>query len=103
MMIPAFDDCGILTGKVWDQENNPAFRAMMVLEGMENTGDRSDTLYTNREGIFIQTLIPPGTWELRCSKPGYKTLSIKNIKIERGQHLKQDFILNLTGKENIDN
>ena len=93
---PAFDDCGILTGKVTDQNNKPLFRAMVILQRKKSSGDRSDTLYTNREGIFIQTLILPGTLELKCSKAGYKTISMKDIKIEKGHHCKQDFILRHT-------
>jgi hypothetical protein len=95
---PAFNASGILTGKVTDQNEKPVFRAKVVLQGMESPGEIPDTLYTNREGIFIQTLITPGTFELRCSKPGYKTLSLKNITIEGGHHKKQDLILKLTGK-----
>jgi hypothetical protein len=92
---PAFDECGILTGKVMDQDGKPVARAEVELRREESAGERPDVLYTNREGIFIQTLISPGTFELRCSKPGYKPISIKNIIIEGGHHTKQDLMLKL--------
>jgi hypothetical protein len=91
---PAFDASGILTGKVTDQNGKPVANSMVVFQGEES----SDTLYTNREGIFIQTLISPGFLELRCSKPGYHIISVKNIIIEGGQHKKQDLIIKLNDK-----
>jgi hypothetical protein len=90
---PTFNSCGILTGKVTDQDNVPISKAMVVLQGKGNLSERSDTLFTNRDGIFIQTLITPGNWKLSCSKPGYVTISLKDLQIESAHHSRQDIIL----------
>jgi hypothetical protein len=93
---PAFANRGILTGKVIKQKNEPVPGARVILDGKGSLRGRSDTLYTNREGIFIQTLIMPGKWMLNCSKPGFETLSIKDLEIMKGSHSKQELILKQT-------
>jgi hypothetical protein len=87
---PDFGEYGILTGKISDKDGNPLPEAGLVLVPTDKTSNKSIALHTNREGIFIETLIPPGTWQLSCNVKGYKPLTIENIVIEKGRHCKQD-------------
>jgi hypothetical protein len=51
---------------------------------------KSIAIHTNREGIFIETLIPPGTWQISCSVNGYDPIVVDDILIEKGKHCRQD-------------
>jgi hypothetical protein len=48
---------------------------------------------TNREGIFVRTLIPPGTWNLECLLDGYETESKLGVVLSTGQHTRERFTL----------
>ena len=90
---PDFDEYGILTGSLTDREGNPIPGAGLVLSASDRTSRKSIALHTNREGIFIETLIPPGTWEISCSEEGYDPIYLKDIEIEKGKHCKRDIIM----------
>lgn len=86
---PEFSKCGIFTGKINDTDGNPINGARLVLHRMESSNDRPDTVYTNREGIFIRTLIRPGTWQVECTKRGFELIKIDQLVIEEGKHCKR--------------
>jgi hypothetical protein len=48
---------------------------------------------TNREGIFVRTLIPPGTYDLECSLLGYRTASKARVDLSAGEHEREKFVL----------
>lgn len=87
---PDFAEYGILTGKLIDREGKPLSGAGLVLVSTDKTSIKSRALHTNREGIFIETLIFPGTYQLTCNVKGYAPVTIENIVIEKGKHCKQD-------------
>lgn len=87
---PDFDEYGILTGKILDEDGKPLSGAGLVLVSTDNTSIKSKALHTNREGIFIETLILPGTYQLSCNLKGYEPVTIEDILIEKGKHCKQD-------------
>ena len=90
---PAFPNCGILTGNVTDESGNPVYRAELILTPGESLNAKADTNYTNREGVFIWTLIPVGDWNLKCIKDGYLPAVIDKLAFEKGKHLKKVIIL----------
>ena len=87
---PGFNTYGILTGKVTGPDGKPLSGVTLVLQGSDSSETKAETLYTNREGIFIQTLVSPGSWQLKCSKPGYEPITVDNISIVAGQHAIHD-------------
>ena len=86
---PDFDQYGILTGKVTDADGQAVPGATIVLHASGNDGKQDITTYTNREGIYILTLIPPGTWQVQCSKQGVETVTTGNITVQKGEHIKK--------------
>lgn len=87
---PDFTEYGILTGKILGKDGKPLPGAGLVLVSTDNRSRRSRALHANREGVFIETLIPPGTYRLSCNVKGYKPVTIENILIEKGKHCKRD-------------
>jgi len=88
-----FSISGILTGKVVDSEGNPVHGAKVQLTSMEHFESEPAPALTNREGIFIRTLIPAGNWDLTCTKDGYSSLFIKGLSFEKGEHVKKSIIM----------
>jgi hypothetical protein len=89
---PSFPNTAILTGEVKDSQGNPLHGAMVMLK--PQVAGKVYRAETNREGIFVRTLIPPGTWNLECSLLGYETVSRDGITLSAGQHMRQGFALN---------
>jgi len=90
---PEFPRCGIFTGNVVDGSGNPVRGARIVFLPRDRTSAEPDTAYTNREGIFIRTLIPPGAWRLVCEKAGYEPTTVENLTSEAGSHVKTSIVL----------
>lgn len=89
---PEFPNTGILTGEVTDAEGRPLAGALIMIKpqvaGLVHRAE------TNREGIFVRTLIPPGVWDVDCSLAGYITASKVGIEISAGEHCREKFVLN---------
>ncbi len=90
---PEFPNCGILTGNVTDESGNPVYHAKLILTPSESLNAKPDTIYTNREGIYIITLIPVGDWKLECLKDDYLPTVIGKLTFEKGKQLKKVIIL----------
>lgn len=90
---PAFPNCGILTGKITDKSGNPVYGTKLILTPGERLNAKPDTNYTNREGVFIWTLIPVGAWKLECIKDGYLPAVIDKLTFEKGTHIKKVIVL----------
>jgi hypothetical protein len=88
---PKFADCGILTGEVLDEEGSPLQGVMVVIKpevaGMVYRAE------TNREGIFVRTLIPPGAWDVEYSLQGYETLTHEGVRLSAGKHVRESAVL----------
>jgi hypothetical protein len=91
---PEFPNTAILTGEVFDVEGNPV-EGVMVLIKPEVAG-MVHRAQTNREGIFVRTLIPPGTWIVEYSCQGYETVTNEGIKLEAGEHVRESVVLGKT-------
>jgi len=90
---PQFNECGIFTGNVIDINGKPLSGVKLILYPKDNTGPKSETNSTNREGVFIWTLIPVGDWRLECTKDGYLPTIVDKLTFEKGKHLKKVIIL----------
>jgi hypothetical protein len=97
---PEFNKCGIFTGKITDIDGNPINGARLVIHKVESLDGKPDTVYTNREGIFIHTLIRPGTWQVKCTKQGYRPVEIDHLIIEEGQHCKRAITMIALDRQN---
>jgi hypothetical protein len=88
---PEFANTGILTGDIHDPEGNPLRGVMVVIKpqvaGMVYRAE------TNREGIFVRTLIPPGTWDVDYSLQGYKDAHTTGIELSAGKHVRESVVL----------
>ena len=88
---PRFPETAILTGQVTDEEGEPLQGAMIVIK--PEVAGQVYRAETNREGIFVRTLIPPGTWDLDCTLLGYKDVSKQGVVLSAGEHIRERFIL----------
>lgn len=84
---PAFVRCGILTGKLTDASGNPISQAEMILRNDQEEYDPI-RFHANREGIFIRTLIPPGSWTLECTNDVFGAESARKVSFTEGEHVK---------------
>jgi len=83
---PAFPGRAIFTGRVTDLAGSPIGGARLVLTPVAPLDAKPDTAYTNREGIFIRTLIPPGDWRLACSRDGFAPTVLDALAFGKGRH-----------------
>ena len=89
---PEFPNTGILTGEVTDADGQPLAGALIVIK--PQVAGFVHRAETNREGIFVRTLIPPGVWDVECSLAGYSTASKADLEIAAGEHCREKFVLN---------
>jgi len=90
---PDFNEKGIVTGKVMTVSGEPVAKALVILDPGRGNPAPADTAISNREGIFIRTLIPPGIWNIRCTQEGYQPFILEDVKIEKEGHSKTNIIL----------
>ena len=81
---PEFPNTAILTGEVTDQDGNPIPDALIMIK--PQVAGMVYRARTNREGIFVRTLIPPATWDLECSHSGYETVTKEGVSLAAGDH-----------------
>ncbi len=90
---PTFSQKGIITGEVADENNHPVHSAKIHFRSSDNKRDTLRSCSSNREGIFVRTLIPAGSWDIECRMPGYKKVFLKNLKIQPGEHIRKRLTL----------
>ncbi|UCF36338.1 MAG: carboxypeptidase regulatory-like domain-containing protein [Acidobacteriota bacterium] len=90
---PAFPQSGILTGSVKNASGTPIHRAQIRFISSDDAETTLDPARTNREGVFIRTLVRPGTWDLECSAEGFETAIIPAVEFEAGTHHVRHFTL----------
>jgi hypothetical protein len=88
---PEFPNTGILTGEVTDAEGTPLPGALILIR--PEVAGQVYRAETNREGVFVRTLIPPGVWDLECSLLGYGTAAKPGLEISAGDHKREKFVL----------
>jgi hypothetical protein len=88
-----FFEKGILTGEIYDSNGNPIKDAKLHFHSSSSSNDTLRNCYSNREGIFVRTLIPVGSWDVACTAPGYEKVLIKNISFKSGDHIRKKITL----------
>jgi hypothetical protein len=88
---PDFPNTAIVTGEVRDTEGNPLHGAMILIK--PEVAGQVCRAETNSEGIFVRTLVPPGTWDLECSLQGYETALKQGVSLVAGQHMRDRVVL----------
>jgi pimeloyl-ACP methyl ester carboxylesterase len=86
---PAFPVTAIVTGTVRDRDGAPIHRATVTFVG---PGD-PPAARTNVQGVYVRTLIPQGTWELRCAAEGFHERVVAGVELAARQHVRVDFVL----------
>ena len=90
---PAFLEKAIFTGEVIDSEQRPVRDARISFLGHPGGEKTVPDARTNREGIFVRTLIPPGTWSVKVSCPGYRDMNLKNMEFNTGEHKREEVVM----------
>jgi hypothetical protein len=84
-----FSEKGILTGEVTDGEGNPVAGAQVLLRSPDDPATALTPCRSNREGIFVKTLIPVGSWNVEVTAPGYEDVVIENLGFKACEHIRE--------------
>lgn len=88
-----FSEKGILTGEISDTQHNPINTAKLTFRSTINPHDTLRSCYSNREGIFVRTLIPVGSWNIECTAPGFQKVHLQDVMFNEGDHLRKKIIM----------
>jgi hypothetical protein len=88
-----FAEKGILTGEIKDETGVPVSRARLTFRSAANASDTLRSVRSNREGIFVKTLIPLGRWDVEVAARGYETILLQLIEFQEGTHLRRKIVL----------
>jgi hypothetical protein len=97
-----FSRKGILTGEIRDDSGVPVRDARLSFRSAASPGDTLRSCYSNREGIFVKTLIPPGAWNIECAAAGYERVSLRSIDFKAGDHIREKITLRPIVRTNED-
>jgi len=90
---PLFETRAILTGTVTDSGGQPLNGAEVRFIALRAGQEPVPAARTNREGVFVRTLIPPGEWSLQCSHDGWTPVIVAGIALTAGQHHRERIVL----------
>jgi len=90
---PRFPLTGILTGTVVGSNGDPLAGAAIELTPVGNVADTAIRARTNREGLFVRTLIPPGEWILTCTHEGREPVTVESVRITAGEHRRENIVM----------
>lgn len=81
---PDFQKHGMITGKIVNEGNKPLHNALINF--ISENGNFVAATRTNREGIYVKTLIKPGKYIINVSKDEYRSYTTSEFKLGRGEH-----------------
>ncbi len=90
---PQFETRAILTGTVTDSGGQPLYEAEVRFIALRPGQQPVPAARTNREGVFVRTLIPPGEWSLQCSHDGWTPVIVEGIALTAGQRHRERIVL----------
>jgi len=90
---PTFEFKSIFTGEVIENNSDPISNVHLHFVPVSNPKDSIASCYTNREGIFVRTLIPPGIWNVICKRDGFETVFLNNLVFSTGEHHRERIIM----------
>ncbi|HZT31173.1 MAG TPA: carboxypeptidase-like regulatory domain-containing protein [Bryobacteraceae bacterium] len=88
---------GSITGVVTDPSGSVIPQAQVVVTNRE-TG-RSATLVTNTDGVYEAASLPAGTYNLKASQSGFKTLTVSGLKLDPGARINHNLTLEIGAVE----
>jgi len=83
---PSFSEKAVFTGEISDVAGHPVKDVRVRLESTDWTDFKVPDGRSNREGIFVRTLIPAGNWTVTISCPGYQDIVQEDIELHPGGH-----------------
>ncbi len=86
---PEFLHTGIITGEIIDAAGSPLSGAKISFKGEASVPDAR----TNRKGIFVRTLIPPGKYDVYLTVQDSESVMIKSVDLSAGKHERINYIL----------
>jgi len=90
---PDFENTAVVTGTVTDELGEPVHRAVVEFSPISASQGPVLAARTNREGVFVRTLVPPGEWTLTCRFHESDPVVIEGVLLEAGQHLRETIVL----------
>jgi hypothetical protein len=90
---PLFEERAILTGTVTAVSGEPLHGAEVQFIALRPDEEPVPAARTNREGVFVRTLIPPGEWSLQCTHDGWAPAIIAGVALTAGQHHRERIVL----------
>lgn len=88
-----FSAKGILTGEIRGRDGAPIRDAVVRFTSAGSAGDTLRPCYSNREGIFVKTLIPAGAWNVECGAQGCAPVVLRNVRFTPGVHVRKTIAL----------
>ncbi len=90
LAIPAMAqiDIGSLSGVVTDPQGGVITGAQVTL--VETSTHTTHTTVTNTDGVYTVLSLPPGTYDLTITHPGFQTLTNQAIPLASGENRKVD-------------
>ena len=88
-----FSEKGIFTGEIHNAAGAPVKDVRLSFRSSASSGDTLRDCYSNREGIFVKTLIPVGAWNIEAAAAGYENVLLSNIGFEKGDHVRKRITL----------
>lgn len=96
---PDFPNTGIITGRVIDETGTALAGAEVRFLSSNGTSLGVPDAKTNREGVFIRTLVPPGTWTVASELEGHRSASTSDIQLGKGEHREIELLLGAEDRE----
>ena len=90
-----FIDKGIFTGKIVNEVGNPVDGVKLSFISTYNSDETIRSIYSNREGIFVKTLIPVGNWNVVFKTEGYNSVVLENVNFKKGEHKRKNITISI--------
>lgn len=90
---PVFPETATVTGTVTDESEQPVHGAVVEFLAGSSGQSAVPPARTNREGVFVRTLIPAGEWTITCRHPDFGAVVIEGVKLGAGKHHRERIVL----------
>jgi Carboxypeptidase regulatory-like domain len=91
---------GTLTGTVTDPKGLAMANATITVHS-EDTGVDMKPVMSNDTGSYVETLLPPGTYDVTASQTGFASVQHKGVTLEVGQTVRLDFAMPVQSQQSL--
>ena len=98
---PAFPETAIVTGTVKDEFGQSVHGAVVEFVAASVGQPTVPPARTNRDGVFVRTLIPVGEWKIICRHPDFGTALIEGVELEAGKHHRERIVLKVSTSRTV--